>query len=122
MRWRGAAAWRGASERPIERAMKTADFDFDLPPSLIATRPARPRTSARLLLAEGAGIQDRRVSDLPDILRTGDVLVLNDTKVIPARLTGTRTRQTHCGQAASSAAVRKARRVCGCTREIPVGR
>ena len=80
-------------------AMKLSDFDFDLPPSLIATRPARPRTSARLLLAEGAGIQDRRVSDLPDILRTGDVLVLNDTKVIPARLTGTRTRQTPQGEA-----------------------
>ena len=79
--------------------MKLSDFDFDLPPSLIATRPARPRTSARLLLAEGAGIQDRRVSDLPDILRTGDVLVLNDTKVIPARLTGTRTRQTPQGEA-----------------------
>jgi S-adenosylmethionine:tRNA ribosyltransferase-isomerase len=81
--------------------MKLSDFDFDLPPSLIATRPARPRTSARLLLAEGAGIQDRRVSDLPDILRTGDVLVLNDTKVIPARLTGTRTRQTPQGEAAA---------------------
>ncbi|WP_306755199.1 tRNA preQ1(34) S-adenosylmethionine ribosyltransferase-isomerase QueA [Paracoccus actinidiae] len=79
--------------------MKLSDFDFDLPLSLIATRPARPRTAARLLLAEGAGIQDRRVSDLPDILRMGDVLVLNDTKVIPARLTGTRTRQTPQGEA-----------------------
>lgn len=79
--------------------MKLSDFDFDLPPSLIATRPARPRTSARLLLAEGAMVQDRRVSDLPDILRAGDVLVLNDTKVIPARLTGTRTRQTPQGEA-----------------------
>lgn len=79
--------------------MKLSDFDFDLPPSLIATRPARPRTSARLLLAEGGGIADRRVSDLPDILRAGDVLVLNDTKVIPARLNGTRIRETPQGEA-----------------------
>lgn len=79
--------------------MKLSDFDFDLPERLIATRPARPRSSARLLLAEGGGISDRRVSDLPDILRPGDLLVLNDTKVIPARLTGTRTRQTGQGEA-----------------------
>ncbi|GHG31091.1 tRNA preQ1(34) S-adenosylmethionine ribosyltransferase-isomerase QueA [Paracoccus aerius] len=79
--------------------MKLSDFDFDLPPSLIATRPARPRSSARLLLAQGGAIQDRRVSDLPDILRAGDVLVLNDTKVIPARLNGTRSRATPQGEA-----------------------
>ncbi len=79
--------------------MKLSDFDFDLPPSLIATRPARPRSSARLLLAEGGTIADRRVSDLPDILRAGDLLVLNDTKVIPARLNGTRSRATGQGEA-----------------------
>lgn len=79
--------------------MKLSDFDFDLPSELIATRPARPRTSARLLLAEGgAEIEDRRVSDLPDILRPGDLLVLNDTRVIPARLTGQRHRQTAQGE------------------------
>ncbi|MDM7931119.1 tRNA preQ1(34) S-adenosylmethionine ribosyltransferase-isomerase QueA [Tabrizicola sp.] len=72
--------------------MKLADFDFDLPEALIATRPARPRTSARLLLAEGDRISDRRVSDLLDILQPGDRLVLNNTKVIPARLFGTRQR------------------------------
>ncbi len=72
--------------------MKLADFDFDLPEALIATRPAKPRTSARLLLAEGAGISDRCVSDLTDILRPGDRLVLNNTRVIPARLFGTRAR------------------------------
>jgi S-adenosylmethionine:tRNA ribosyltransferase-isomerase len=72
--------------------MKLSDFDFDLPESLIATRPARPRTSARLLLAEGDRISDRRVSDLTDILRPGDRLVLNNTKVLPARLFGTRQR------------------------------
>ncbi len=72
--------------------MKLSDFDFDLPEGLIATRPARPRTSARLLLAEGDRISDRRVSDLIDILRPGDRLVLNDTRVLPARLFGTRQR------------------------------
>jgi S-adenosylmethionine:tRNA ribosyltransferase-isomerase len=72
--------------------MRLSDFDFDLPDRLIATRPARPRTSARLLLAEGDRISDRRVSDLVDILRPGDRLVLNNTKVLPARLFGTRSR------------------------------
>ena len=78
--------------------MKLSDFDFDLPEGLIATRPARPRTSARLLLAEGGAIADRRVGDLPDILRPGDLLVLNDTRVIPARLNGTRSRMTPQGE------------------------
>lgn len=72
--------------------MKLSDFDFDLPEALIATRPARPRSSARLLLAQGGAVADRHVFDLPDILRPGDRLVLNDTRVIPARLTGTRAR------------------------------
>ncbi|MBD1205735.1 MAG: tRNA preQ1(34) S-adenosylmethionine ribosyltransferase-isomerase QueA [Rhodobacteraceae bacterium] len=72
--------------------MKLSDFDFDLPEDLIATRPARPRTHARLLLAEGDRISDRHVYDLIDIFRPGDRLVLNNTKVIPARLTGRRTR------------------------------
>jgi S-adenosylmethionine:tRNA ribosyltransferase-isomerase len=52
--------------------MKLDDFDFDLPEALIATRPARPRPSARLLLAEGDRISDRHVFDLVDILRPGD--------------------------------------------------
>ena len=72
--------------------MKLSDFDFDLPEDLIATRPARPRPSARLLLAEGDAISDRRVLDLLDILRPGDRLVLNNTRVLPARLFGTRQR------------------------------
>jgi S-adenosylmethionine:tRNA ribosyltransferase-isomerase len=70
-----------------------ADFDFALPDALIATRPASPRSSARLLVAEGAQpIRDRIVTDLVDELRPGDRLVLNNTKVIPARLFGTRSR------------------------------
>lgn len=72
--------------------MKLEDFDFDLPEGLIATRPARPRTAARLLLAEGDRISDRHVHDLIEIFRPGDRLVLNNTKVLPARLFGTRQR------------------------------
>ncbi|WGW03209.1 tRNA preQ1(34) S-adenosylmethionine ribosyltransferase-isomerase QueA [Tropicibacter oceani] len=72
--------------------MQLSDFDFDLPEHLIATRPARPRSSARLLVAQGDQITDARVSDLPDWLRPGDLLVLNDTRVIPARLSGIRRR------------------------------
>lgn len=78
--------------------MKLDDFDFDLPEGLIATRPAHPRSSARLLLAEGDALRDLHVSDLTSVLRPGDLLVLNDTKVIPARLTGTRKRQTPQGE------------------------
>jgi S-adenosylmethionine:tRNA ribosyltransferase-isomerase len=65
-------------------------FDFELPADRIALRPARPRDSARLLLVEGKSISDRHVLDLPDLLRPGDVLVFNDTKVIPAQLEGRR--------------------------------
>jgi S-adenosylmethionine:tRNA ribosyltransferase-isomerase len=72
--------------------MQLSDFDFHLPEGLIATRPARPRTSARLLLAEGDRISDRHIFDLLDIFRPGDRLVLNNTKVLPARLFGTRQR------------------------------
>ena len=72
--------------------MNLSDFDFDLPEALIAVRPARPRTSARLLVAEGGSLRDGHVRDLVDLLRPGDRLVLNNTKVIPARLFGARTR------------------------------
>jgi len=73
--------------------MQLADFDFHLPEDRIALRPAQPRDSARLLLAEpGAPLRDLRVRDLPGLLRAGDVLVMNDTRVIPARLKGVRLR------------------------------
>ena len=72
--------------------MNLSDFDFDLPEALIATRPARPRTAARLLVAEGDRISDRSVADLVSIFRPGDRLVLNNTRVIPARLFGLRRR------------------------------
>ncbi|MEY3841043.1 MAG: hypothetical protein RLZZ542_153, partial [Pseudomonadota bacterium] len=72
--------------------MKTADFDFDLPDSHIALRPAEPRDSARLLVVKDGTLEDRIVRDLPDFLRPGDALVFNDTRVIPARLSGVRER------------------------------
>lgn len=77
--------------------MQLSDFDFDLPEDLIATRPAVPRTSARLLVAQGRQIANSQVHDLGQWLRAGDRLVLNDTKVIPARLSGTRARHSAQG-------------------------
>ena len=74
------------------RPMKTADFDFDLPDERIALRPAEPRESARLLVVRDGGLEDRIIRDLPDFLRPGDALVFNDTRVIPARLSGERRR------------------------------
>jgi S-adenosylmethionine:tRNA ribosyltransferase-isomerase len=70
--------------------MRVDLFDFELPPERIALRPARPRDSARLLLVDGGHISDHQVLELPDLLRPGDVLVFNDTKVIPAQLEGRR--------------------------------
>jgi S-adenosylmethionine:tRNA ribosyltransferase-isomerase len=70
--------------------MRVDLFDFELPPERIALRPARPRDSARLLLVDGDALSDRHMLDLPGLLRPGDVLVFNDTKVIPAQLEGRR--------------------------------
>jgi S-adenosylmethionine:tRNA ribosyltransferase-isomerase len=72
--------------------MRVDLFDFDLPQDLIALRPVRPRDSARMLVARGdsAPFEDRGVLDLPDLLAPGDVLVFNDTRVIPAQLEGRR--------------------------------
>src|SRR3954447_22746859 len=70
--------------------MRVDLFDFELPQERIALRPARPRDSARLLLVDGGRISDHQALELPDLLRAGDVLVFNDTKVIPAQLEGRR--------------------------------
>lgn len=70
--------------------LKTSDFDFNLPPELIANQPANPRDSARMLVWKNQQIADQKVSDLAEFLNEGDVLVLNDTKVIKAKLTGKR--------------------------------
>ena len=73
--------------------MKVDLFDFDLPDDLIATEPAEPRENARLLRVDGSGrLSDYRVRELPDLLRAGDLLVFNDTRVIPAQLEGVRER------------------------------
>lgn len=77
--------------------MQLSDFDFDLPEALIALRPASPRSAGRLLHDEAGQMRDRLVTDLPQILRPGDRLVLNDTKVLPARLFGTRRRDSSQG-------------------------
>jgi S-adenosylmethionine:tRNA ribosyltransferase-isomerase len=70
--------------------MKVDLFDFDLPPERIALRPAAPRDAARMLVLEGDVTRDLVVADLPGQLRAGDLLVFNDTRVIPAQLEGTR--------------------------------
>jgi len=71
--------------------MRVDLFDFELPPERIALRPARPRDAARMLVVRGKGaFEDRTVRDLPRLLRAGDVLVFNDTRVIPAQLEGRR--------------------------------
>ena len=77
--------------------MRLDDFDFLLPDDLIATRPAKPRSSARMLYAQGGQITDAIVRDLPQFLRKGDRLILNDTRVIPARLRGQRCRESAQG-------------------------
>jgi S-adenosylmethionine:tRNA ribosyltransferase-isomerase len=77
--------------------MRVDDFDFELPEELIALRPARPRSASRLLHAADGAIVDRVFTDLPDLLRAGDLLVFNDTEVIPARLSGVRRRETADG-------------------------
>src|SRR5262245_2179115 len=78
--------------------MRTADFDFDLPEAQIARAPAVPRDAARLLVI-GDTLQDRQVHDLPSLVRPGDLMVFNDTKVIPAQLTGRRTADAVRGEA-----------------------
>jgi S-adenosylmethionine:tRNA ribosyltransferase-isomerase len=71
--------------------MRVDEFDFDLPQDLIALRPVVPRDAARLLVVREDGSREHRmIRDLPDLLRAGDVFVVNDTRVIPARLTGSR--------------------------------
>ncbi len=79
------------------RVMKLSDFDFELPQERIALRPMSPRGDAKLLVSQGGQIEDSFVRDLCHYLRPGDRLVLNDTKVIPARLSGTRARQSAQG-------------------------
>ena len=82
--------------------MRTEDFDFDLPEDLIALRPVRPRSAARMLVAREAGpamtLRDGLVTDLPSLLGPQDMLVFNDTRVLRARLEGLRRRATADGE------------------------
>lgn len=71
--------------------MRVSDFDFDLPPERVALRPASPRDSSKLLVVRQDGREDRVFRELPQLLKPGDVLVFNDTRVIPAALSGNRT-------------------------------
>ncbi|HEX8668143.1 MAG TPA: tRNA preQ1(34) S-adenosylmethionine ribosyltransferase-isomerase QueA [Allosphingosinicella sp.] len=98
--------------------MRVELFDFELPPERIALRPASPRDAARLLVVGREGVGDRVVRDLPGLLRAGDMLVFNDTRVIPAQLEGRRgearigaTLHKREGPRAWRAFVRNARRV-----------
>jgi S-adenosylmethionine:tRNA ribosyltransferase-isomerase len=76
--------------------MRLSDFDYHLPPERIAQTPCEPRDAARLLVDRGDGHPEhRRVADLPDLLRAGDLLVLNDTRVLPARVHLTRRTGGH---------------------------
>jgi S-adenosylmethionine:tRNA ribosyltransferase-isomerase len=77
--------------------MKLDDFDFELPEDLIATRPVRPRPSARMLVVRPDRLEDLQVADLTGLLRRGDRLILNNTRVIPARLIGARHRNSAQG-------------------------
>ena len=89
--------------------MRVDDFDYHLPEELIALRPVNPRDAARLLVVEPgaeAPFADCKVTDLPQLLSPGDALVFNDTKVIPAELTGTRERD------GSRSSLRTRRRPC----------
>ncbi len=78
------------SPPPGPEPLSTEAFDYELPERLIAQAPARPRDSARLLVVRKEGLADRGVLDLPGLLEPGDVMVVNDTRVIPARLHGRR--------------------------------
>lgn len=77
--------------------MNVDQFDFDLPDSAIALRPARPRDSAKMLQVNDQNLSDHYVRDLPSLLKAGDVLVLNDTKVLPAALSAVRPARAHGG-------------------------
>ena len=73
-------------------SLTLADFDYDLPSDRIAHHPARPRDAARMLHVRNDGLSDLRIRDLPVLLRPGDILVANDTRVFPAQLSASRGR------------------------------
>jgi S-adenosylmethionine:tRNA ribosyltransferase-isomerase len=88
--------------------MRLDDFDYALPPELVALRPARPRPASRLLVAGPRTLHDSTVARLADWLEPGDLLVFNDTRVIPARLRGVRRRTTGAGSAVEATLIASA--------------
>ncbi len=95
--------------------LNLSDFDFDLPEKLIALRPAVPRSASRMLVSDQAGLHDSKVAELGSWLREGDLLVFNNTKVIPSRLNGTRTRDTTHGSGVSQIEATMIQRISGDT-------
>lgn len=93
--WVGGRQWRPLNWRPAARriALKKSDFHFDLPEELIAQAPLPERSASRMLVVppRDAPFDDRHVRDLPQLLQPGDLLVFNDTRVIPARVFGAKT-------------------------------
>ncbi len=87
-----AGVVQSATRCVLNSQMRVEQFDFSLPEELIALRPIAPRDAARCLVVRDGGFQDRRMRDLPELLAPGDLLVFNDTKVIPAALSGVRRR------------------------------
>ena len=89
----GEWKWRGAPVRAIDSVLIT-DFDYHLPPELIAQEPLPERDASRLLVLDRASgaVQHRLFRELPDLLRPGDLVVLNRSRVIPARLLGIRSK------------------------------
>jgi len=95
--------------------LNLSDFDFDLPEELIALRPVAPRSASRMLVSDKGEIHDSTVSALGGWLREGDLLVLNNTRVIPSRLSGTRTRKTIHGSGVSQIEATMIERISGDT-------
>ncbi len=91
---RGVPCWRGGLARNGESAIRIDEFDYDLPPPLIAQEPCAERDQSRLLVLRRGGdvLEHRQFRDLPALLEPGDLLVLNDTRVLPARVVGRRAR------------------------------
>lgn len=90
----------------FDGAMRISDFDFDLPEDRIALRPMQPREAARLLRVDGDALADARIGDIGRFLRAGDLLVVNDTRVLPVQLHGRRLRED--GEVALEATLIKA--------------
>jgi len=72
--------------------MKLSEFDYRLPKEMIAQHPVEPRDSSRLMVLDGKGIEHMKFGDLPGLMRPGDLLVMNNSRVIPARIYGDRSK------------------------------